>query len=65
MRRFPGATRDQVALSANAIMGLGEEWEEIDCDDLPTLAAQVAEGQELRVLRRLDLEPTSAGNPAL
>ena len=27
LRRFPGATREQVAVSANAIMGLDEEWE--------------------------------------
>ena len=53
MRRFPGATPDQVAISANAIMGLDEEWEEVQCHDLEALAAQVADGQELRVLRRL------------
>jgi hypothetical protein len=52
VRRFPGATRGQVAVSANAIMGLDEEWEEVRCDDLHTLAAQVAEGVEIRVLRR-------------
>jgi hypothetical protein len=28
-RRFPGATRDQVAAAANAIMGLSDEWEEV------------------------------------
>jgi hypothetical protein len=28
-RRFPGATRDQVAAAANAIMGLADDWEEV------------------------------------
>ena len=52
VRRFPGATRDQVAVSANAIMGLDEEWEELQCHDFEALAAQVNEGAEIRVLRR-------------
>ena len=52
VRRFPGATRDQVAVSANAIMGLDEEWEELHGHDLQALAAQIAEGEEVRVLRR-------------
>jgi hypothetical protein len=55
LRRFPGATRDQVAVSANAIMGLNEEWEEIQCHDLEALAAQRAVGEEFRVLRRRSL----------
>jgi hypothetical protein len=32
-RRFAGATRDQVATAANAIMGLSDEWEEVLHDD--------------------------------
>ena len=52
IRRFPGASRDQVAVSANAIMGLDEEWEELQCQDFQVLAAQVSEGAEIRVLRR-------------
>jgi hypothetical protein len=32
-RRFTGATRDQIAAAANAIMGLSEEWEEVLHDD--------------------------------
>jgi hypothetical protein len=32
-RRFAGATRDQVAAAANAIMGLPDEWEEVLHDD--------------------------------
>ena len=52
VRRFPGATRDQVAVSANAIMGLDEEWEEVQCLELQGLEAQVTAGAEFRVLRR-------------
>ena len=55
VRRFPGATRDQVAVSANGIMGLDEEWEEVQCHDLNALAVQRAEGVEFRVLRRRPL----------
>ena len=55
MRRFPGATRDQIAVSANAIMGLDEEWEEIHCHDFAALAAQAESGEELRVLKRREL----------
>jgi hypothetical protein len=54
-RRFPGATRGQVAVSANAIMGLDEEWEELPGHDLRTLASQLAEGEEFRVFRRRPL----------
>jgi hypothetical protein len=28
-RRFPGATEQQIAAAANALMGLNEEWEEV------------------------------------
>jgi len=55
LRRFPGATREQVAASANAIMGLGEEWAEEPCHDAQALAARIAEGEEIRVLRRRPL----------
>ena len=52
LRRFPGATRDQIAVSANAIMGLDEEWEEVQCHDFEALNAQVNQGAEFRVLKR-------------
>jgi len=52
VRRFPGASHDQVAVSANAIMGLEEEWEELQGHDFEALAAEVADGVEIRVLRR-------------
>ena len=28
-RRFPGVSEQQVAAAANALMGLGDEWEEV------------------------------------
>jgi len=52
VRRFPGASSEQVAISANAIMGLNEEWEEVGLQDFQALTAQRAEGAEFRVLRR-------------
>jgi hypothetical protein len=55
LRRFPGATRPQVAAAANAIMGLDEEWAEEQCHDFQTLDAQIAVGEEFRVLRRRPL----------
>ena len=51
-RRFPGATRNQVAVSANAIMGLDDEWEEVQGPDIQALAAGIGEGEEFRLLRR-------------
>ena len=51
-RRFPGATPEQIAVSANAIMGLDEEWEEVQCHDFSALAVQVQDGAEFRFLRR-------------
>lgn len=52
-RRFPGASRDQVAAAANAIMGLGDEWEEVPpCSDVCVVARDAAEGAEFRLLRR-------------
>ena len=55
VRRFPGATCVQVAGSANAIMGLEEEWEEVQCHDFGALAPQVEDGVEFRLLRRRPL----------
>jgi hypothetical protein len=64
-RRFAGATHDQIAAAANALMGITDEWEEvvdrtnelgyhvsIDCPDICFLAKEVAQGVEFRVFRR-------------
>ena len=67
--RFPGATDQQVAAAANAIMGLDDEWEEVrgqheelglpcssDCRDICYLAREFDRGAEFRVLRRISLQ---------
>jgi hypothetical protein len=63
-RRFPGATRGQIAATANAIMGLEDEWEELNgeqgfpsnvlvrCPDTCAFAREVEAGTEFRLLRR-------------
>jgi hypothetical protein len=64
-KRFPGATSEQLAAAANAIVGLGEEWEEVtdredelgyhysaQCTDLCYLAQQVERGDTFRLFRR-------------
>ncbi len=52
-RRFPGASRDQVAAAANAIMGLDDEWEEISpCAESCVVAHGAEDGAEFRLLRR-------------
>jgi hypothetical protein len=61
-RRFPGAAHAQIAAAANAIMGLEDEWEEVEtldefgdnfsghCVDICALAREA--DTEFRVLRR-------------
>lgn len=64
-RRFPGASTEQVAAAANAIVGLDDEWEDVSdrdeelgyhyspsCSDICYLAQQVERGDEFRIFRR-------------
>ena len=64
-KRFPGAAPEQVAATANAIVGLPEEWEEVTahekelgyhssprCSRICYLAQQVDEGDRFRLFRR-------------
>jgi hypothetical protein len=63
-RRFSGATRDQVAAAANAIMGLSDEWEEVlhdspvgyhvssECGSICRPAADDEDVVEFRLFRR-------------
>ena len=64
-KRFPGATADQRAAAANAIMGLDEEWEEVtereeqlgyhfsaSCADICYLAQQAERGDSFRLFRK-------------
>ena len=68
-RRFPGATDQQIATAANAIMGLDDEWEEVsdagrefgyhystECRDICFLAREFDRGAEFRVWRRVPRE---------
>ena len=64
LRRFPGATREQIAASANAIMGLGEELVDVQCHDVQTLPTQIGEGEEFRRLWRRPLLPRAVFPPA-
>jgi hypothetical protein len=65
MRRFPGVSASAIAAAANAIMGLGDEWEEIlaenralgchtsaDCRDVCYLAQEFERGEGYRLFRR-------------
>ena len=64
-RRFPGATPDQMAAAANAIVGLDDEWEDVsdrqeelgynfspECSDICYLAQQAERGDQFRIFRR-------------
>jgi hypothetical protein len=64
-RRFPGASVEQVAAAANAIVGLEEDWEEVtehepefgyhasvQCGDICYLADRVRQGDSVRVFRK-------------
>jgi hypothetical protein len=64
-KRFPGASADQVAAAANAIVGLDDEWEEVtgreeqlgyhvsaSCTDICYLAQQVERGDTFRFFRK-------------
>ena len=51
-RRFPGATRPQIAAAANAIMGMEDEWEELPGLQLGDAAREVDRGAEIRFFRR-------------
>ena len=52
-RRFPGANWDEIAVAANAIMGLGDEWREVDSRDVSCLARELEDGAEIRVFHRV------------
>lgn len=48
-KRFPGAARENVAAAANAIVGLEEEWEEVD---IAHLAQQPEREDGFKLFRR-------------
>ena len=65
-KRFPGATADQLAAAANAIVGLDDEWEDVtsrepdfgyhyssqQCGEICYLAEQVQLGAQFRIFRK-------------
>jgi hypothetical protein len=70
---FPGASDDVAEEAAAAIMGLGDDWEDVThkeeelgyhysdkCADICYLADQVDRGAEFRLLRR---RPRRIGDP--
>jgi hypothetical protein len=68
-KRFPGSTPDQLAAAANAIVGLGDEWEDVtgkepelgyhfsmQCGEICFLADQVQQGAQFRLLMKRQSE---------
>ena len=51
-RRFPGATSAQIAAAANAIMGIGDDWDELPARHIEDVMREVVDGAELRLFRR-------------
>jgi len=64
-KRFPGATADQLAAAANAIVGLDDEWEDVtshepelgyhystQCGEICYLAEQIQQGAQVRIFRK-------------
>jgi hypothetical protein len=51
-RRFPGASDADVAAAANAIVGLDEEWREVESTDVRELIERLRAGHEFRLLER-------------
>lgn len=51
-RRFPGSPPETVAAAANAIVGLGDEWEPVETTDLAELLERLRHGHEFRLLER-------------
>ena len=56
-RRFPDATRAQIAAAANAIMGMDDEWEELPGHRIGDVAREADRGAELRLFRRRESSP--------
>jgi hypothetical protein len=52
-KRFPSATWSEIAAATNAIVGLGDEWLEIDCRDAQGLLPESVGRTEIRLFRRV------------
>ena len=69
-KRFPGSTPEERAAAANAIVGLGDEWEDVTarqpdlrycaavhCAESCFIADQRMQGCEVRILMKPPAEP--------
>ena len=52
-KRFPTADWPEIAAATNSIVGLGDEWREVDRRDLSQLADDLNDDAEIRVFRRV------------
>jgi hypothetical protein len=52
--RFPGTPRDQLAAAVNALMGLPEEWDEVERPDWQQLVDR-RDVYDVRVFRRREI----------
>jgi hypothetical protein len=52
-KRFPSASVTEIAAAANAIMGLGDEWKEIEPREAVGVDVGLHESAEVRVFRRV------------
>jgi hypothetical protein len=53
-RRFPNADAAALAAATNAIVGLDDEWDEVDSRNLADLIDRLRRGSEFRLLERRD-----------
>ncbi len=53
-RRFPTAQAGELAAATNAIVGLEDEWDEVDSRNLAELIDRLRRGSEFRLLERRD-----------
>jgi hypothetical protein len=67
-KRFPNAPAVDIAAAANAIVGLGDEWREVEnfesdveqqlgkctCGELTGVLAQIAEGRRFKLYEHID-----------
>jgi hypothetical protein len=57
-RRFPAAADNELAAATNAIVGLEDEWDEVDSGNLFDLIDRLRRGSEFRLLERRDHDAT-------
>jgi hypothetical protein len=67
-KRFPGAAADEIAAAANAIVGLREEWREVEnfdgqvechlgsckCDDPNWFISQIVQGRRFKLFEHVE-----------